>query len=47
MLWEILQKNNIEDLFSSDEVPIFSCDILRDDGIQVLVRLDRFYLFSS
>lgn len=39
---DIKNNYNIEDLFSRDEGANFSWDSLRDDGIQVLGRLDRF-----
>lgn len=39
--------NNIQDCFNKDDGSIYSWDNLRDDGIKVLARLDRFDSFSS
>lgn len=43
----IKSKFNIEDYFSRHNGPIYLWDNLQDDGIQVLARLHRFYIFSN
>ena len=48
LTWADIKKLiKIEDYSSRDDGPIYSWDNLRDDGIRVLAKLDRFYLFSS
>lgn len=43
----IKNKYNIKDNFSKDEGPLYSWDNIREDGIRVLAKLDRFYSFLS
>lgn len=48
LLWVYIKsKYYYDDYFSRGDGPIYSWDNLRDDGVWVLARLDRFYPFSS
>jgi hypothetical protein len=47
LTWAYIKNNYIEDYLSGDDGPIYSWDNFRDDGIRVLVKLERLYLFSN